>query len=366
MNARERFIATIKFEKTDRLFRWESVWIWPTTIARWKSEGLPDWVNDKNYYQYFEMDKVEFIPNLSGWGGTPFYPLFERRIIHEDDQHITAICEDGITKRNKRIDPETSMPQFLKFPVETLDDFKAIEWRLNPQSKERLPVNWETLCETYKHRDYPLGLHISGSYAHPRNLMGDENLMYALYDEPELIHAILVQWLELYKGYITMICNDVIPDFVMIFEDMAYRNASLISPEMFREFMLPYLTELISFIKNKGIPCVILDSDGNINELIPLFLEAGVEAIYPFEVQAGMDIVETRKKYGDKLAIIGGIDKYRLSISNSEIDIELEKRLPYMLETKGYLPMLDHSCPPNVSLDAFNYYIKKLRSYPCI
>jgi hypothetical protein len=269
VNARERFIATIRFQQIDRPFRWECVWFWPSTLERWKEEGLPDSVNEDDIFGYFGMDPIKFIPVSGGWTGTPFCPSFETVILEDDGVNVVQLESDGIIKKQRKVNAHKSMPQFLRFPVESRKDFEELSWRLDPSSQDRLPQNWGNLAAKYNQRDYPLGMYVCGSFGHPRNLLGDENLMFALYDNPELIHAIERQWLELYKGYISLVCHDVIPDFIMIWEDMAYNNGPLISPAHFRTFMLPYLTELISFAKSKGIPCIILDSDGDIHELLP-------------------------------------------------------------------------------------------------
>lgn len=362
LSSRERFLLNLSFKKVDRPFRWETPAFWPTTIKRWKHQGLPERINEKNIGEYFEMDPIKFIPTKCGWSGTPFYPYFEEKVIDEDKSSITVLEMDGIVKKQKKIDPDTSMPQFIKFPVESLKDFDELKWRLDPESMGRLPHNWKTITDEYNNRDYPLGVNVCGSFGHPRNLLGDENLMYALFDNKILIEAIMNNWLELYKGYIDIICRDVIPDFLLVWEDMAYKNGPLISPGHFRKFMAPYLKELISFAKNKGIKIVILDSDGDIEELIPVFLEAGVNVLFPFEVQAGMDIVKIRKKYGDSFSIIGGIDK-KLLHDKLKLKNEVDAKIPFMLKTKGYIPSLDHSVPPDISLQEFNYFLKLVRDY---
>lgn len=374
LTSRERFLNTIMYKKIDHVFRWEAAGFWPTTIKNWKNQGLPEYVgyedimdslfkvDGKNINTYFNMDSIKFIPVNSGWIGIPFYPFFKIKIIQEVGNNIIKIDQDGIIKKVRKVNPETSMPQFLKYPVENIDDFNRIKFRLNPYSKERLPSNWMELTNKYKKRNYPLGMFICGSYGFPRNLMGDENLMYALFDNQHLIIKIMENWLELYQSYIEIIYRDITPDFVLFWEDMAYKNGSLISPLHFKKFMFPYLKKLIEFIKNKKIKVIILDSDGDISELIPIFIDAGINAMFPFEVQAGMDIVKIRKQYKDSFAIIGGIDK-RALLERKTLEAEINKIIPFMLEDGGYIPSLDHSVPHDITLEAFRYYLNLLRKF---
>jgi len=78
-------------------------------------------------------------------------------------------------------------------------------------------------------------------------------------------------------------------------------------------------------------------------------------------VQAGMDIVAIRRKYGPTFGIVGGIDKRPLAESRDAIDAEIDRILPFFVESGGYLPCLDHTVPPNVSYADWKYYLKRIR-----
>ncbi len=113
------------------------------------------------------------------------------------------------------------------------------------------------------------------------------------------------------------------PDFFRIWEDMAYKSGPLISPRMFREFMLEPYKKLTGFIRDCGCKNILVDCDGNLTELIPLFVEGGVTGFYPFECMSGMDVVQIRKNF-PKLQMMGGINKRMLAKGKKEIDAELE------------------------------------------
>ncbi len=185
MNARERFTATLKFEKTDRPFRWETPGIWGATISRWKNEGLPDSVADGKVgaLDFFGMDKLFWLP-FGTWTADPFCPYFEHEILEDDGTYVIEQGTDGIIKKNKKTNRETSMPQFLSFPVKTRKDYiDKIIWRYDYNTKERFPENWSDGVKKYAVRDYPIGMFVIGPFGHIRNLMGDEEMMYALYIE---------------------------------------------------------------------------------------------------------------------------------------------------------------------------------------
>jgi uroporphyrinogen decarboxylase len=95
-----------------------------------------------------------------------------------------------------------------------------------------------------------------------------------------------------------------------------------------------------------------------VRQLIPLFVEAGVDGIMPFEVAAGMDVREIRRQWPE-LVICGGIDKREIAKGRQAIDRELEAKLPEMFRSGGYLPSMDHHVPPEVSYADFKYYLER-------
>ena len=144
-------------------------------------------------------------------------------------------------------------------------------------------------------------------------------------------------------------------------EDMAYNHAPLISPAAVRRFMLPRYRKVADFLRRRGVKYIGLDSDGRIDSLIPIWMDAGLNFLYPFEVQSGMDVPAVRRTYGRELRIWGGVDKRALIHGKTAIDAELERLKPLIAEG-GYIPHTDHSCPPDISFANYCYYLKQLAS----
>ena len=368
MNDRERMLGTIRFEKTDRPFRWETPGIWSQTVARWATEGLPaeTVASGIKMLEFLGYDKLDWVAETQ-WARDPFVPLFERKIIEDDGECVIIRDIDGITKKILKINPELSMPQFLRFPVETTKDYiNEIEWRLDPKDGRRFADGFEARADELSHREYPLGLFVMGPFGHARNLMGEENLMYAFYDDAKLIRLIIKKWRDFYLELLSRVCKTAVPETIMIWEDMCYKNGPLVSPDLFREFMLSGLRDIISYAKSLGIEGIWVDNDGDCRKMIPLYIEAGANGFYPFECKAGMDIVEIRKQYGKKITIIGGIEKQTLSDEMTEQDMidEINRKVIPMFELGGYIPMLDHSAPPNISFGRFMRFLEYIRELP--
>jgi len=107
---------------------------------------------------------------------------------------------------------------------------------------------------------------------------------------------------------------------------------------------------------------IIVDSDGNNDVLIPVWLECGVNGLRPFEIAAGCDPVKMRRMYGRDLIIQGGIDKRALARSKEDIDREVLSKVPWLCMQGGFFPQVDHLTPPDVSLENYAYYSKLMRS----
>ena len=220
---------------------------------------------------------------------------------------------------------------------------------------KRVLLDKKSMINNIKNRTYPVGLlgYPAGFFGSLRFLIGDINLFMLYYDDPVFIKEILSYltdfWIDCSEEMLSWFDIDV----VFFWEDMAGKNGSLISPKMFREFMSPFYKRLIGFLKNRGIKFFLVDTDGKVGELVPLFLEAGITGVYPFERQAGNDLLTFRKKY-PKLQMMGGFDKNVLTKSKKEIDDELDL-VNECLNYGGYVPMADHLIPPNVPFEHFKY-----------
>jgi uroporphyrinogen decarboxylase len=165
----------------------------------------------------------------------------------------------------------------------------------------------------------------------------------------------------LYKHLTSDIIQYTDLDFIYIWEDMCYMGGPLLSPRKYAEFVYPYLKELVDSIKKHGIEIIVLDSDGDISQLIPWYQKCGVNVLLPFEVQAGMDITVIRDRYPN-LGIIGGIDKKVLSSGKEAIEAEVISKVPRLYQSGRYIASIDHSVPPDVPFENFKYYVDLLRS----
>ena len=240
-------------------------------------------------------------------------------------------------------------------------DWEKLKERLDPDAPQRFPDNWAESVENIQKRgaavqvgQYPYGL-----FGTLRDMMGVEELLVTFYDDSELIRDMMNYLTDFWIKIYTKVLQDIQIDHIHIWEDMSGKQGPLISPVMFREFMMPNYQKIVLFAKEHDIPVVSVDTDGNMDVLMPLLEESGINLVLPFEVQAGCDIVKLREQY-PCVCLHGGIDKRRLTFSHVEIDEELE-RIGSLFDKSGYIPGLDHLIHPEISYDNFCYFIKRLK-----
>lgn len=362
MTQRERFLKTAAFDNPDRAFLLRP-WFWRETLYRFKKEGLPD---DTDICGYFGTDAEQGVPLITqGPYGPHLDPPFEVRFISETDDYIVERDAEGNTVKVFRNDRYRSMPQWISYPMATRRDWEnEIKPRLDAKIPGRLPpeTEWRAYIESTKNRDYPLGMWCGSLYGWPRSFMGVEAFSYMIYDDPLLVHEMCEHIADFIIELITPVLREIQLDFAFIWEDMAGKAGPLCSPATYREFMAEPLKRIIATLHKYNVQNIIIDSDGNNDVMIPLWLECGVNGLRPFEIAANCDPVATRREYGRDLIIQGGIDKRALALSKEDIEREVLSKVPWLFMQGGYFPQVDHLTPPDVSLENYTYYSKLLRS----
>ncbi len=353
MNDRERFWNLLEYKEVDRCVYGVGMGMWPETIERWQREG------------YDPLQPLPFPTDHWEWIGHWFFPHppFERQVISEDEETIVYINHEGILMREFKKNPMSSMPQFLRFPVERREDFQRFFLeRMRPNLEERIGPGWVEKLRSYRGRDFPLIIiadRWGGFFGPLRNLVGVEKLCMLFYDDPAFVEEMMDAVADFLIQMMERILEHTDIDMFGFWEDMAYKTGPLISPDMVRKFMLPRYRRVVEFLRSRGVKWISLDSDGNISSLIPIWLEAGINFLYPFEVQAGMDVVEVRRKFGKELRMMGGIDKRALAKGPEAIDAEL-KRIAPLVQEGGYIPAPDHGIPPDVPYPHYLYFMERL------
>lgn len=363
---------------------------WPETLSSWVAAGGPASLIApptrvgcdvcSQLEEYFQFDKCRLLSEIhSGVDSgismqTDFHgstltfknfaflvsPPYEPEMLEEDDQSIVFRSRSGIIERLLK-DKPSNMPRFVQHPVSNRRTWNIFKRRLDPNTAERYPDNWETYVRGINHLDCPVGMEVGGFFGYLNMWVGTENLMYMFYDDPILIEDMMDTVLHLEMEMFKRVSRDIKLDYVSYWEDMAYRSGPMIGPDMVRKFMVPRYQSLNKVVTEAGCDIFMLDSDGNIDKLIPLWLETGINFFLPVEIAAGMDPIALRKKYGKNVILGGGLDKRVFSCDKSSIRDEVLGKVPMLSESGPYFPAMDHDVPLDVPFENFCYYINLLR-----
>jgi uroporphyrinogen decarboxylase len=387
MTPRERFRQICRFERPDDPFIW-SVASWNETLDRWQAEGMPvaDLSNMKEvnlhflgfHHQHEAIPPVGAIFGMGKCGNPPWVvaldPIFDRRILEEDEEHVLEVDYDGTTARRRKRDDAT-IPQIIDYPVKDRASWRELERRLDPHSPGRWRAGWQLMSDrslgwpirpgqegaSWEKRDFPLGMNLLSLYGNPRNYMGLQGISLAIHDDPALVEEIMDHqaWMA-YEMAHRVFDAGISLDWVWIWEDMCFNKGPLVSPAFVRRVMVPRYRKVVDLLRSHGVDALILDSDGNIEELLPAWIDAGINATYPLERAAGMDARSLQRRYGRDLILFGNIDKRALAQGRREIDGELA-RVHELLRHGGYFPNVDHHIPPDVPYENARYLFDEIK-----
>jgi len=355
MNDRERFLNLMFYRPVDRLpVMAVEPHVEGPALARWRREGLPA-----------DRQPGEFLGIHGVYDGVPLHcgpvPGFESRRLSESADEYVETDYLGATVRHLKEAPGMYYG-YIDHPVKTRADWEEYKRRFDPGSPERTPANLEQIIASLNNSDRPVFLapfpffFRLGFY-----LMGMERFMTAFYDDPDLMHDMFSFYGEFLLTLIRPLLGRVQIDGLILTEDLAYKNGPHLSPKIYEEFWLPYQNPIVREVKRHGTGIVCLWTAGNIEVLLPMLMDNGINCIWCLERGSGMDPVAIRKKYGRSLLLGGGIPKEAMIEGPAAIDREIARLLPLIREG-GYLPALDDVVPPEVPFDTYRYFVDALRA----
>lgn len=322
----ERFRAVMDFQPVDRLPRWEWAMWWDQTIARWHGEDLP---RELAFSQVFDIARhFGLDPYQQFWFSTT------QATIAATQHHVEGVV--------------ANMDDYLRIKPHIYPDHSGALDAMRPWAARQArgdAVVWATL---------------EGFFWFPRTLMNIEQLSYAFYDQPELVHAINSDLVEFNIGLVRQMKKVCVPTFMTLAEDMSYNLGPMISRATFDDFLAPYYRQLMVELDELGI-ALIVDTDGDVTQLVPWLQGVGVAGVLPLERQAGVDGMELREKF-PTLRMVGHFNKLVMHLGETAIRAEFERLVPLM-KTGGFIPSVDHQTPPGVSIDQYRLYLRLLNEY---
>ncbi len=352
MNSWERIKRMYEHKEADRIPILDSPWA--GTVRRWHREGMPagvDWTD------YFDTDKIAVI-NIDI---TPRLPVVR---LEENDRYYIETSKWGVTM--KHFKEEDSTPEFLDFTITTPETWAEAKAKMTLED-DRIP--WDTLKANYaKWRAegrwiravFWFGFDVTHSW-----MMGTENTLVAMMEEPEFVQDIFDTYLNRCEILFSRMWDAGYTfDEMFWYDDMGYKGTTFFSPAMYREMVQPYHKRAVDWAHNHGIVAQ-LHSCGDIMTLLPDIVATGVDCLNPLEVKAGMDALWIKKTYGDRLTLRGGINAVKWDDTEAILE-EIREKVPVLKENGGFIFSSDHSIPNSVSLEnmkAIVAEVKRLGKY---
>jgi uroporphyrinogen decarboxylase len=276
----------MRFESVDRPPYWVPVF-WEETLDKWSRERNCT-ITEKSEEEAFACDRKL---HIRLW--LNFEPPFEEKVLGEDDEFVTLRTRKGIVqKKLKGKLPDSQIEYPLAYPVKTRKDYLKQRERLIGNVEARIARSKNV--RDHRLRDYTASVrgHLDcGFYGPLRDLVGFERLSYLFYDDPSFVDMMMDDRVDLILLMLEALFEITTFDWFCFWEDMAFKNGPMISPALFRKFMIPRYRRITDFLHEHDVDVIFIDSDGDLSLLIPLWLESGVNGMWPFEVQAGMDAV---------------------------------------------------------------------------
>jgi len=346
---REKYIAHCKGEYTGHEMFTEIFGLLVGLDKEWLAQGAAQGEIDLSVFDWDSV-KIAYCPAHNG----PISGI-EPRVL--EDNALERISIDKYGRRVKLIKSSATLPLPLEYPVQTADDWLKIKhWYQFDESR----VNRDELRDVAKRQQdgYLVTAGIPGGFDEPRQLMGEEGLCIACYEHPELVDDILQTITNTCVKTFERVLDIVTIDQLDVHEDMAGKSGPLFGPRQVERFIKPYYRAVWDMLQQAGASIFCQDSDGNMNGIVDSMLDCGINFMFPCEPAAGMDIVEMRRKYGNRVALKGGIDKHALRGTKEDVRRELEYKMCDITKGGGTVFALDHRIPNGVCIENYRYYVQ--------
>jgi uroporphyrinogen decarboxylase len=239
--------------------------------------------------------------------------------------------------------------------------------RKNVVTAERLnkPATGESLKDGYeqaKSSDKFLVLSCVEPFEHISGILGREKVLAMMAEEANKIAGIFADSAE----FTLKVCQLILDkgyyfDGAWLWGDLGCKAGLIFSTDYYNALLFDLHEEFCDFFTDNGMP-VVFHSDGNIRELIPHLIEAGVQAIEPLESDVGMDLAEIKREYGKDLVLFGGVDEQAF-IDEGKAEREIKGKFQALMKNGGYMYHADSPSSEEISFDNYMKALELVKKY---
>ncbi len=368
MTNRERAMNILHYRPVDRLPAVHFGY-WPELLTEWAEQGkIPA---DLAVGNYDGSEKDAALDKLIGWdfnwyrtAGTAnhLWPAFEPKVLETFPDGTQRVQNhNGMIERIK--------PGITSIPSEDdylLKDREAFETLYRPKlqyTPDRVNLEYFKHFNETRPMDVPVGLHLGSVLGNIRDMVSVMGMSYLIYDEDEELFADIVDtYADLqYECAKAVLETGAKFDFAHYWEDICFKNGPLIAPDLFDELCAKHYKKRNDLCHQYGIDIISLDCDGVTEKLLPTWFENGVNTMFPIEVGVWGDQFEpARKKFGNGMLGVGGMDKTALRKDKAAVDAEIE-RMKRLASLGGFIPCPDHRLMPGTKFELVQYYAEEIK-----
>ncbi|MBE3571845.1 MAG: hypothetical protein IMW95_02675 [Moorella humiferrea] len=247
--------------------------------------------------------------------------------------------EWGVTYRRDGFSWPGSGP--VGYPIKDKNDLANYQW---PDPKEEWRYQEaRTAVRLAREKDMAVIAGIRGAFSTANLLMDMQNLFISFYDQPEVVREIFQKTTDFFIEAGRRLVEAGV-DALIVHEDLGFATNTLISPDLYQQYLLPYHQELFSSLSATGVP-VVLHSDGNIKKFMDWLVTLKINGLHPLQRSAQMNLAEAKKNWGEKLCLIGNVDAGQTLAHGTpeEIETEVKECVETAAPGGGYILASDHS-----------------------
>ena len=337
----------------DRVPRHDS--FWAETIARWQKEGLTGGAPAA-------LERLQNDFHSLNWLWPMAFPGREE-VVSMDAE--TRVLRDGNGRLARHWRNKSGTPDHLGFECDSRAKWENV-------FKPALLATGLQLDPAAIAKEFQTGraggrwCHLTGveSFEETRSLMGDEITLMAMVEDPDWVRDVSKTFTDVMLVNLNAaLATGITPDGLWIYGDMAFKTSTMCSPQMYRDLIWPDHKRLADWAHAHNLK-FIYHTDGDVNGVLDMYIAAGFDCLQPLECKASMDLRRLAPQYGKQLAFFGNMDVMILMTNDrARIEAEVKAKLAAGMATKGYIYHSDHSVPPQVSWETYQFIIALLDKY---
>jgi uroporphyrinogen decarboxylase len=347
MTSKERVMTMLNHQRPDRIPKFDGFWSEFATKC-YQELNIP---SGTNLDDYFCIDIAIVVADETA------FPTRAKTISQDSQGTVSQNSWGGIVRTR----PGSYFYEELDTIIKDKSDLDKIEF-----DSPYLDFRYGGFNpESFRNSKRCIFCKTGGPFLRSSHVRGKQNFLYDIAGDPEFAKALAMRVAEHIAeiGKESLRRGDLYDTGVFIYDDMGSNLQPLMSPASFEKIFLPGYRHMVKSFKEAGAAKVCLHSDGNVEPLLDMLIDAGIDAFNPVEPKAGLNIPRLKAKYGKKLAYIGGMCNAHVLPRGSFAEIEAQAGEIIEVAKDGGVAIGAHSIGPDIPVKNYLHYHEFVMKY---